>query len=226
AGGEGDEGAVLEVIAERQAHVLYDRMVAFHIQRGAMVPLSAAETYAGLRERFVERDGMYFLPEQVAEYDRARLRAQKVGQLTLFPSDEKSSIAWLRQALDPALGGSPKTYAEIQPEFLRHYRAARHEAMPELAEILEQNFLQDERGRWYVPDPDRQSDLEKLRRRALLREFQEYAQGKGPLRRFRVEAVRAGFAEAWQQRDYHTIVQVAQRLPENVLQEDQDLLMY
>jgi hypothetical protein len=56
-----------EVILERQNFLLYDRMVAFHIQRGVMVPLSAAEFYAGLAQRFPERDGMYFLPEQAAE---------------------------------------------------------------------------------------------------------------------------------------------------------------
>jgi hypothetical protein len=37
-----------EVIAERQNYLLFDRMVAFHVQRGVTVPLSAAEFYAGL----------------------------------------------------------------------------------------------------------------------------------------------------------------------------------
>lgn len=41
-----------EVIAERQNHLLFDRMVAFHVQRGVTVPLSAAEFYAGLEQRF------------------------------------------------------------------------------------------------------------------------------------------------------------------------------
>jgi hypothetical protein len=213
-------------VAERQAYLLFDRMVAFHIQRGASVPLSAAEFYAGLRQRFAERDGMFFLPDQVPEYDRARLRAGQVEQLALFVSDEKSAIQWLRQQLDPATGGRPQTYQDLLPAFLRQLHQARHEALPELGEILAQNFLQDEAGRWYVPDPDRASDLEKLRQRALLREFAEYAQGRGRLRQFRTEAVRAGFADAWRRRDYATIVKVAERLPESVLQEDPDLLMY
>jgi len=216
----------LEVVAERQAYLLFDRMVAFHIQRGATVPLSAAEFYAGLRERFPERDGMFFLPDQVPEYDRARLQATEVAQLTLFVSDEKSSIQWLRQQLDSSTGGYPQTYQEIQPQFLRQLHQARHEALPELSDILEQNFLQDEAGRWYVPDPNRASDLEKLRQRALLREFAQYVEGRGRLRQFRTEAVRAGFADAWRRHDYTTIVKVAERLPEAVLQEDPDLLMY
>jgi len=228
AGGEGagGEGGTLEIVAERQPYLLFDRMVAFHVQRGATVPLSAAEFYQGLRERFVERDGMFFLPDQTPAYDRARLEAGRVAQLTLFVSDEKSAIQWLRQQLDPATGGHSHTYQDLQPPFLRQLHQARHEALPELAGMLEQNFLQDEAGRWYVPDPGRAADLERLRRRALLREFAQYVEGRGRLRQFRTEAVRAGFADAWRRGDYPTIVQVAGRLPERVLQEDADLLMY
>lgn len=98
--------------------------------------------------------------------------------------------------------------------------------MPELGEVLEQNFLQDEEGRWYVPDPNKATDLEKLRERALLREFGEYMEGRGRLSQFRTEAVRSGFADAWRRRDYASIVKVARRLPERVLQEDPELLMY
>ena len=201
-------------------------MVAFHVQRGATVPLSAAEFYQGLRERFVERDGMLFLPDQAPAYDRARLEAGRVAQLTLFVSDEKSAIQWLRQQLDPATGGHSQTYQDLQPSFLRQLHQAQHEALPELARLLEQNFLQDEAGCWYVPDPSRAADLERLRRRALLREFAAYVEGRGRLRQFRTEAVRAGFADAWRRSDYARIVQVAGRLPERVLQEDADLLMY
>lgn len=74
--------------------------------------------------------------------------------------------------------------------------------------------------------PGRQEDLEKLRDRSLLREFQEYAQGKGRLKVFRTEAVRAGFKHAWHERDYPLIIKVAERLPASVLQEDPGLLMY
>jgi hypothetical protein len=220
------EDGALEVIAERQAFLLYDRMVAFHVQRGFSVPLGAAQFYAGLKQRFPERDGMYFLPQQVAEYDRRRLQATKVEQLALFLTDEKSAIQWLRRELDPATGAGPQTYQDLQPKFLRELHQARHEDLPELSELLAQNFLQDEQDRWYLPDPGHQEDLEKLRERSLLREFQEYAQGKGRLKLFRTEAVRAGFKHAWHERDYSLIITVAERLPKSVLQEDPGLLMY
>jgi len=216
----------LEVLAERQDYLLFDRMVAFHIQRGATVPLSAPEFYAGLRQRFVERDTMFFLPEQVAAYDRARLAAESVAQLALFVDDEKSAVQWLRQQLDPQAGGQPQTYQDLQPQFLQQLHQASHEELPELREMLEQNFLQDEADRWYVPDPNKASDLEQLRRKALLREFKSYVEGQGRLRKIRTEAIRVGFGDAWQCKDYAVIVQVAERLDDAVLQEDPELLMY
>ena len=78
-----------------------------------------------------------------------------------------------------------------------------------------------------MPDPNKLADLEKLRERALLREFIEYRNfGGRKLKLFRTEAVRAGFKAAYEGQDYKTIVNVAAKLPENVLQEDEKLLMY
>jgi len=267
-----------EVIAERQNYLLFDRMVAFHVQRGVTVPLSAAEFYAALAQRFPERDGMYFLPEQVAEYDRKRMTVRDVLQLQLFVTDEASAIQWLKQQLLK----KPQTFQELHPQFLKEIGGwQKHEKPLELSELLEQNFLcydgkgpipaqivswlkqseemrkiiQEElasgrateengqlitqssslitrsKDRWYVPDPNKASDLEKLRERSLLKEFEEYrtvgTSGRSPkLKVFRLEAVRAGFKKAWQERDYATIITVARKVPENVLQEDPKLLMW
>ena len=247
-----------EVVAERQNYLLFDRMVAFHVQRGVTVPLSAAEFYAGLAQRFPERDGMYFLPEQVAEYDKKRMKVKEVLQLQLFVTDEASAIQWLKQQLTK----KPQTFQELHPQFLKEIGGwQKHEKPLELSELLEQNFLRydgkgevpsqihsylssnfkelrnlpkdDERlrakakDRWYVPDPNKAGDLEKLRERALLREFEEYRESKQKrLKVFRLEAVRAGFKKAWQERDYATIIAVARKIPENVLQEDPKLLMW
>jgi len=273
----------LEVIAERQNYLLFDRMVAFHVQRGVTVPLSAAEFYAGLVQRFSERDGMYYLPEQVAEYDKKRMTVQEVLQLQLFVTDESSAIQWLKQQLIK----KPQTFQELHPQFLKEIGGwEKYEKPLELSELLEQNFLRydgksevpnqihsylstnfkelrnlpkdDEnlrtkgKDRWYVPDPNKAGDLEKLRERSLLKEFWEYLpvgyepvkpdsqkgyipgleprlapipKGK-KIKVLRLEAVRAGFKHCWQARDYRTIIAVAQRIPEDVLQEDPKLLMW
>jgi DNA modification methylase/rubredoxin len=220
------EKGVVETLSERQAYLLYDRMVAFHLVRGLSLPISSPEFYQGLAQRFLERDGMYFTPAQAAEYDKLRLKAERVEQLALFVTDEKSAVQWLRQALDPSLNGEPQTYQDLQPKFIQQLHQARHEKLPELRQMLEENFLQDEAERWYNPNPDHKADLEALRQRTLLREYKEYLKGKGRLKIFRSEAVRAGFSVDWKERNYADIVQIAERLPESVLQEDQGLLMY
>jgi hypothetical protein len=61
----------------------------------------------------------------------------------------------------------------------------------------------------------------------LLSEFESYEQSRErKLKMFRTEAVRAGFKAAYEAQDYKTIVGVAAKLPDNVLQEDEKLLMY
>jgi hypothetical protein len=216
---------VLQPIEERQPFRLFDRMVAFHVQRGMPVPLSAPEFYTGLAERFPARNGMVFLPEQMEEYDTALLEHKQYAQLTLTVSDEKSALQWLRQQLDPAMGGEPKTYADLLPAFQRSWVPAKHEALPELSILLEQNFLEDH-GVWRPAEAKHAGDLERRRQQALLREFNELVRSAGPIKSFRTQAVVAGFIDAYQRKDYALIVRVAERLPDAALQENADLLMY
>ena len=83
------------------------------------------------------------------------------------------------------------------------------------------------KDRWFVPDPNKQSDLDQIRERALLKEFDEYRESnQRRLKEFRTEAVRAGFKAAYDAGDYQTIVSVAAKIPDAVLQEDEKLLMY
>ena len=136
-----------EVIAERQDFLLFDRMVAFHVQRGVTVPLSAAGFYAGLEQRFSLRDGMYFLPDQAAEYDKKRLTVQEVRQLPLFVFDEASAIQWLKQQLTQ----KPQTFQDIHPQFLKEIGVwHKHEKALELSVLLGENFLSYD-GRGEVP---------------------------------------------------------------------------
>lgn len=220
--------AQIEVLAERQAFLLWDRMVAYHIINGIAVPMDAASFYKGLDEHFLKRDNMYFLPDQVNEYDmtRATCNIENV-QFSLFVSDEKSAISWLYQQLDANSGEGSQTYAELMPKFMQELKALdKREKMPELLEILEENFLKDEDGKWYIPDLTKSGDIAKLREKNLLKEFQEYLNSKGKLKVFRSEAIRAGFSKLWKDKDYAAIVALANRLPEETIQEDQNLLMY
>ena len=251
-------GGAAEVVRERTAQVLFDRMIAFFVQRGLPVPVGVGDFQLGLRERFAERDGMYFLSDQVAEYDRKRMKAAELRQLSLFVSDESSAIQWVRQQLQD----KPQTFQDLQPLFMKQLQQwSKHEEQVELRDLLEENFLRyDGTGpvpsqihsylstnfasmrnkdksdgelrskaadRWYVPDPAKEDDLQKLRNRTLLKQFEEYRTSSSKrLKEFRTEAVRAGFKDAYDRDDYPSIVAVAEKLPESVLQEDEKLLMY
>ncbi len=217
----GIEDNYIQKLAERQKFLLFDRMVAFHIQKGLRVPMSAAEFYEKLHQKYPERDDMYFLPDQVIQYDQIKKTTKSVQQTTLFVEDEKSSILWLNEHLK-----TPQTYQQIQPKFLREIHQSKFEKLPELSEILQQNFLQDENGKWYIPDPTQQKDLEKIRIRSLLKEFEIYKDTKGKLKSFRTEAIRAGFDDSWSKEKYDVIVDIGNKIPENILQEDITLLMY
>jgi len=247
-----------EIVSERLAHLLFDRMVAFHVLRNVTVPLDVGGFLAGLARRFPERDGMAFLDDQVVEYDKARATVEEVAQLEIFVVDESSAIQWLKRHL----GRKPRSFQDVHPHFIREIAALwKHEKLPELSEMLEQNFLRYDgagevpsqihgylstnfkelrnlakdhpalrakaQDRWYVPDPNKAADMERRRTRALLREFEEYRRStQRRLKLFRLEAMRAGFLKAWQEKDYETIIQVAERIPETVLQEDPKLLLW
>ncbi|TCP08385.1 DNA methyltransferase [Caldimonas thermodepolymerans] len=249
----------LEFIVERDPRRIYDRMVAWFVRHDAPVPLSSDEFLSGLRSRFPERDGMMFLPEQVAEYDKKRAQAAQAPQIELFVCDERSAIDWLTDFLKRR----PSTYQEIHPEFTTQLGAGwkKHEAKPELMALLENNFLKYDgsgevpsqihaylssnfkelrgleksdprlitkaKDRWFVPDPNKAQDLEKKREKALLKEFEQYQQHSGrKLKEFRLEVLRAGFKDAWSRKDYQTIIKVAQKIPDEALQEDEKLLLW
>lgn len=253
----------LEFVTERDPRIIFDRLVAWFVRHNFPVPLSSQEFQAGLAQRFAERDGMVFLPEQVTEYDKKRMQIALAPQIELFIADERSAIDWLSDFLKK----KPSTYQEIHPEFIRQLGAGwkKHEAKPELSQLLESNFLcydpqatdgyevpsqihsylstnwQELRNleksdprlkakaadRWYVPDPSKARDLEKVRDKALLKEFETYLSFPGRrLKTFRLEAMRAGFKTAWANKDYATIIAVAQKMPEEALQEDEKLLLW
>jgi hypothetical protein len=217
-----ERGTYLERVAERDAHSLFDRMIAYHVVNGVSIPLDIQEFFRGLDERFIKRDNMYFLPDQVNEYDNARIKFDLPEiQFSLFVEDEKSALAWLYYQLD-----TPQTYSELQPKFMKEAKPARHEKMPELIDLLQENFLQDDEEKWYIPDITKSGDIQKLREKKLLKEFEEYLNSKGKLKRFRTEAIRVGFAKLWKEKNYKLIVKMGDRIPENVLQEDDKLLMY
>jgi len=220
---EGTRGDA-RLIRERQADRLYDRAVAYHVARGIGVPMTTAQFYEAIDRWFVIRDGMYFLPHQAEEWERFRITFKELQETPLFITGESSAVQWLRQFLKPR----PRPFADIQPAFFSETQKGlvSWDQLPDLKDLLEQNFVQDPEGRWLVPDPRKAEHLEQLRSRELVRVFETYKIGRASLDRFRSEAVRVGFKKAWADRDYHSIVAVGRRLPPDAFVEDASLLHY
>ena len=66
--------------------------------------------------------------------------------------------------------------------------------------------------------------------KALLKEFKLYLEvcrkPRGKLKDVRVEAVRAGFKQCYVDKDFQTIVTVGDKIPQNLLTEDEVLLQF
>ncbi len=215
-------------IVERSPKILFDRLIAFYIQKGLPVPIDAGKFQQGLRERFIERDGMFFTNEQVQEYDTKKAAVPNFTQLSIFVANEQDSIYWLRALLEK----EPKTEQDIHPFWMKEVAGNMRsgDVLPEMRTILEENFLKDDHGKWYVPDPENEADLEKLRNKRLLRQFETYkteaAKPRSKIKEVRVEALRAGFKQCYHDKDFKTIVTIGDRIPNNLLMEDEVLLQF
>ncbi|SHG84804.1 DNA methylase [Marisediminitalea aggregata] len=251
------QGNSLLQIPERDPRILFDQLVAFYVRKGYPLPVSSQEFQLGLAQRFKERDGMYFLDEQAAEYDKKKALAGELVQTSLFVSDEASAIQWLRQLLKL----KPQVFSDINPQFMQQLSGwSKNEVQLDLRDLLTQNFLcydgEDDvpeqihsylstnwkeyrnlpkdsallqakaKDRWYVPDPNKAGDLEKLRERSLLKEFEEYKSAKKKLKVFRIEAVRVGFKKLWEAQEFTSILDISSKLPNDVIAGDPVLLMY
>jgi hypothetical protein len=61
---------------------------------------------------------------------------------------------------------------------------------------------------WYVPNPERQADLQRMRETSLLKQFQSYVADTKKIKVSRAEAIRAGFKDCWRRKDYGTIISI------------------
>lgn len=223
-----EKGHKTTTVIERSPKILYDRLISYYVQHGLPVPMDAQEFQLGLRERFVERDGMFFTASQAIEYEEKRKHTDGLAPMGIIISDEANGIEWLKNLLR----NNPKTYQEINPEWMQAINGLRKgDVLPELRDILEENFIQEPDGKWRIADPEKQADLDKLYMKNLMKEFNIYVEAANkpkakPIKQVRIEAVRAGFRDCYKKKDFATIIKVGDKIPQNLLQEDEQLLRY
>ena len=209
-------------VVERSPKILFDRLIAYYVQHGYQVPLDATEFQVGLKDRFVERDGMFFTAEQAIEYEEKKKETTSFVSLALLVGSEAEGIEWLRRKLEER----PKTYSEILPDWMQDLvKPKKGDTLPELMQILDENFLKDENGYWHIPDLNDQAQLEAIKTKRLLREFEVYVEAK-KVKNARLEALRAGFKECYKNKDFATIIAVGDKIEEELLTTDEVLLRF
>ncbi len=216
------------VIIERSPKILFDRLITFYLMRGLPIPIDAKDFQEGLKQRFIERDGMFFIDEQVIEYDDKKANAPNVIQVSWQIATESEGVEWLKRELK----NKPLKYQDIQPKWMQAITAIRKgDILPELRDLLQQNFIEESGGFWRVPDLNEATDREFLRNKILIREFDGYIEiANNPkakkMKEVRVEALRAGFKSCWETKDFEIIIRLSEKIPQNLLLEDEQLLMY
>lgn len=201
------KGESTTAVIERSPKILFDRLISYYVQKGYAIPMDAQEFQKQLRERFIKCSG--FVP------------------MALFISSEAEGIEWLKRELQ-----NPQTYSDLQPEWMKNMLPPKKgDVLPELMSILEENFIKDEEGNWRNPDPEKAADLEIIRNRRMMKEFNMYLeQAQKPkakrMKDTRLEVLRYGFKECYKQKSYQAIVTVGDHILESLLQEDEVLLQY
>lgn len=221
------KGNATTTIVERNPKILYDRMISYFIVRNVQIPLDATSFQEGLRERYIEVDGMFFTASQAAEYKEKKSKTAEFVPMGLIVGNEADGIEWLRLRLEK----QPQTYQDISPEWMQAIKGLRKgDILPELKVILEENFIEEPDGKWRLPNIQDDVDMDKLRTKTLLKEFKLYVDAaskpKAKLKEVRVEAVRAGFKQCYIDKDFSTIVLIGDKIPQNLLTEDEILLQF
>lgn len=221
------KGESTTAVIERSPKILFDRLISYYVQKGYAIPMDAQEFQKQLRERFIERDGMFFTASQAIEYEQKKEKCSGFVPMALFISSEAEGIEWLKRELQ-----NPQTYSDLQPEWMKNMLPPKKgDVLPELMSILEENFIKDEEGNWRNPDPEKAADLEIIRNRRMMKEFNMYLeQAQKPkakrMKDTRLEVLRYGFKECYKQKNYQAIVTVGDHILESLLQEDEVLLQY
>lgn len=218
-------------VIERSPKILYDRMLSYFLMRNLPIPLDAAEFQEKLCAKYRIADGMIFTREQLASYEAQKSKLGISNQMSfVFDAiySESEAIAWLKEKLEKA----PLKRQDLYTDFRKANAATRKgEKELELSVLLDENFIENPNGTWRVPNINEAKDREVLRTKALLKEFNHYLEelGQGKVKKIkdvRLEALRAGFRSCWEQKDWATIVNLADKVPQNLLMEDEQLLMY
>ena len=210
---------------ERGSEMLYSRYLAYYIKHGYLINYNSDLFYKALEQwGLEERDGYWFIDEiQANEYEKRK--ASSLGkdsiqtQSVLFINDERSARQWIWNFLDES-----KTYDSIYTNFVQVLQTS-EDKIPELMAILNESFVRTN-GHWKRPDQLTGAELESRRQKRLIEQFQEYlvlARSTQKINEIRLEAVLAGFTEAYRAGRYQEILMVGKKLDKTLIETNSDI---
>lgn len=213
---------------ERTEKMLYSKLLTHYISKDLEINTNAKQFYKLLTENFKLIDGYWFLDSQIGEYEEWKkgrgLKAMEEiskKQLTLFVSDERSSLIWLYKFLV-----IPKSYSDILTAYNQVITSIDDE-IPELRELLDTNFI-FENGMYRRPLNDKERvEKEEKNEKYLLKAFDKVLlqakSGGKKIKSIRKEAVKLGFTKAYQEKRFEDILTVAKKLDKKILENDSEI---
>lgn len=194
--------------------------------------VSAYEKRKGSSDAIVQMSLFVQDEESAIRWLQRRLSEKPQSFQEIQPDFMREARAWKKHEVRPELLGLLSDNFLLYdgrgevPNQIHAYLSSNYKDLRGL-EKTAPSLMEKAKDRWYVPDPNKAIDLEKKREKALLKEFDIYlAVTARKLKEFRLEVLRTGFKTAWARKDYATIIKIAQKIPEEALQEDEKLLLW
>lgn len=216
------------IISERTFQMLYSKYISLCMTNNYSIDLDASGFSNLLFENLIERDGLWFTQNQIGSYIEFKKKMKldeiheiKSGSSLLFVNDEKSALVWLYNFLV-----NPQTYSDILIAF-NQLPIIQDDAIPELKEILEQNFIFD-LGKYRRPQGLTELNIiAERRQKNLKREFEtllvQAQTQKSKIKLVRKEAIAYGFELCYKEKRFADILSIAQKLENNILENNGEL---
>lgn len=216
------------IISERTFQMLYSKYISLCMTNNYSIDFDAKAFSNILFSTFIEKDGLWFTQNQIESYLEFKKKMKldeiddiKSGSSLPFVNDEKSALVWLYNFLS-----EPKSYSDILIAF-NQLPSIQEDVVPELKEILEQNFVIDN-GKYRRPQGEAEHNtIAERRQKNLRREFEtllvQAQTQKGKIKLVRKEALAYGFELCYKEKRFADILSIAKKLDKSILENSGEL---
>lgn len=220
----------IEPNIERTEQMLYSKMLAHYVENGFKIEYNAINFYELLENNFVELDGYWFDESEVLRYNEwkskqgnlDKIKELKNTGMILFINNEKTALQWIYQFLN-----EPRSYSDILTNYNMIVDSKSKDEIPELREMLDNNFFTEE-GKYRRPyTKDERKQLKKHREKELEKAWEKLLERakneKNKMKTVRKEALEYGFKKCYDEENYQDIILVGKKLHDSILEENSDI---